>query len=46
MPALSTAQLNALEQRFDGPIPAQLLSGKTEAEQMADHHPIHRRRGS
>lgn len=28
----------ALERRFDGPIPAHLLSPKSEREHMADHH--------
>lgn len=29
---------DALELRFNGPIPAHLKSGKTEAQHMMDHH--------
>ncbi len=37
-PDLRAPDLRALEARFDGPIPEHLLSGKTEAQLMADHH--------
>ena len=34
----SPPHMRALEARFDGPIPQHLLTEKTEAELMADHH--------
>lgn len=37
-PAPPPIDIEALERRFDGPIPRQLLANKTERDLMADHH--------